>query len=149
MTIETKRRIVIAVLCASFAWPPVHYFVVRSLGLNPWNWWGWAMYTMPAPRVKARTVSLDTGLDLDPRKTTREHARRIGRAYIDFSSAQMELGALYEPDAFARVLLEAYPNESGVRIDVWRVVLDPKSGMVEERKDEGWIYEYLRKDVGL
>jgi hypothetical protein len=147
--IEAKKKIVIAVLCVSFAWPIAHYATVRSLGLNPWNWWGWAMYTMPAPRVKARTVSLETGRDFDPRKATRENARRIQLAYLDYSGKQMELGALHEPEDFARTLLLAYPNESGVRIEVWRVVLDPKSGMVEERKDEGWVYEYRRQDVGL
>ena len=149
MSFALKKYVVIALLGVSFTWPLVHYGLVQSLQLNPWNWWGWAMYTMPAPRVKARTTSLDTGKDFNPAQTSREHGRRIMQAYNEFSSRQIEMGGLAEPDAFARVLLEAFPTHSGCRIEVWRVELDPETAMLVERKDEGWTYEYRRADVGL
>lgn len=149
MSYAVKERIVVVLLALSFAWPLVHYGLVRSLRLDPWNWWGWAMYTMPPPRVKARTVSLDTGRDFQVAETSREHGRRIYQAYAEYCDRHRNYGGLAEPDAFARVLLEAFPTHSGVRIDIWRVELDRTTGMVEEKPDEGWSYEYRRADVGL
>ena len=40
-------------------WPAAHYFVVDALSLSPWNYFGWAMYTVPGPRgsVRVKAVS--------------------------------------------------------------------------------------------
>lgn len=149
MTYTLKKRIVIAFLLASFVWPPVHYVLVDALGLNPWNWWGWAMYTKPVPRVQASAVSLTSGRDLDLRQASRADAAAVQAAYKAFSSDQMELGGLRKPEDFATALLRAFPNEEGVRIVVRRVVLDRESAMIEPRENPDWVYEYRRSDLGL
>jgi hypothetical protein len=147
MSLETKKRVVIAVLAASFVWPLVHYGLVRRLDLNPWNWWGWAMYTRPAPRVRASAVSLDDGRDLNLAGLPPERARAVRAAYDAFSTARMELGELVSPAAFARALLSAYPDVGGVRIVVQKVEMDPATGMVEGHSEPGWTYEYRRADL--
>ena len=144
MKLETKKRILIATLYASFAWPLVHYGLVRTLDLNPWNWWGWAMYTTPPRRVQASAVSTDDGLDLDMSRISRQAAQRVKAAYNAFSLERMEYGTLREPTDFARTLLEAFPDEGGVRIVVRSVLVDPRTGMVEA--GSGQEFTYLRSN---
>ena len=47
MTYASKQRLAGILLVVLGLWPLAHFFVVRALDLNPWNWFGWAMYTTP------------------------------------------------------------------------------------------------------
>ena len=65
MSVASKRRIMASLVLALAIWPPCHFFVVGAFGLNPWNWFGWAMYTQPAERIEAVVLSL-RGETVDP-----------------------------------------------------------------------------------
>jgi hypothetical protein len=146
MSYAAKERAVAAALALLSIWPIGHFFLVRALDLNPWNWFGWAMYTTPAKRLVAEVYGPD-GRQLDPAKTTPEHGRRLLAAYKRYSDRYMELGAFTDADAFARACFEAYPGYATVTIRVYAVGVDRRTASVEKRAVEGSPYEYRRGDV--
>lgn len=147
MKFETKRRIVTVALVVLTLWPTAHYGIVAATGLNPWKWFGWAMYCVPARRVRTDVADLATQasitLDsLDPRARA-----RLLKAYDEFSDARMEFGELIVPDDFARAVLRAFPATQGIRIRVQHVVVDLDTAMVVA--GEEFDFEYQRSELGL
>ena len=51
MTLQAKKRIVIALLLVLAIWPLVHRLLVQTSGLSPWKGAGWAMYCVPGRSI--------------------------------------------------------------------------------------------------
>jgi hypothetical protein len=85
MSFATKRILACILLVAVCIWPMAHYGLVRALDLNPWKWFGWAMYTVPPMRVRARAISVEDGRQLDLTDLPRDVAGRVLLAYERFS----------------------------------------------------------------
>lgn len=148
MSLRVKQALVIGILIVSTVWPAAHFFVVRRLNLNPWNWFGWAMYTQPAKRLVVRAYSPE-GTSVSSQLGTVTQAQRdaIMRAYRPWSLRHLELGEFDDPDEFARAILGVFRNWASVRVVVQRFALDPESaciGLDTERE-----YTYTRAGVGL
>jgi len=148
MSLNIKRRIVVVVLFLTTAWPAAHYFVIRDLGLNPWNWFGWAMYTQPAKRVRAHAFSPGGASVTSMLSTvTKKQGDSIMQAYVPWSRRYLELGELAPPDEFARAILHVFGRWSSVRVEVSRFALmrETASMGVESMRT----YNYTRADLGL
>ena len=127
--LATKRRVLVALVVALGLWPLLHIGVVRVFDLNPWNWYGWAMYTQPNGHVEATARSFAgeqfTGAGLPA-------ARRdeVQRAFFAWSVRRLTVDPP-PPDAFARALLAAQPGWEGVEIEVRRIGLERSSATVQ------------------
>lgn len=144
MSFKVKRKIAIAMLVATTAWPLVHHGLVRSFGLNPWKFFGWSMYAAPSFRVIGYPLSLADGRVLSSDGLTSEAKQRLVSVFHDFSSKRIEYGRLLPPDAFARALFTEYPEEEGIEIVLKRIGLDRKPSKIGEL--ERFHYEYHRTD---
>ncbi|MFT5050562.1 MAG: hypothetical protein ACI8QZ_001964 [Chlamydiales bacterium] len=148
MSLDVKRRIVAGVLVLSAIWPTAHYFVIRRLGLNPWNWFGWAMYTQPSKRIRAHAFSPGGATVTSMLGTvTKQQGDTIMRAYRPWSILRLELGELAPPDDFARAILSVFSQWTSVRIEVERYALMRETASIGV--DSVRSYNYSRADVGL
>jgi hypothetical protein len=139
LSLETKRRIVVGIVLAHALWPFVHFAVRTSFEINPWKFFGWAMYsTVPV----AVTLELDP-IARGPSEQASERAwspivRRVGDV---FTRKRKLWGTLIAPDALASAALAERPGIAGVSIRVGRIALDPASAhMVETSR----VYHYRR-----
>ena len=105
MSARRVRRIVAAALVLAVLWPAVQHAIARQWGSDPWELFGWAMYSVVHPRIQ---------LELAVRVDGEEHALR---------PAGTALGRLVSEEAFARGLMEAHPDWDAVvlRMHHWRL----------------------------
>ncbi len=139
MSLQTKRRIVVGVVLAHALWPLAHFALTTSFELNPWKFFGWAMYASVPVAV---TLELDP-IARGPGEQAREHAwSPVVRKTGDVFTRERKLwGRLIAPDALASAALAERPGIAGVSIRVGRIALDPASAhMVETDR----VYYYRR-----
>ena len=146
MSFAIRRKVMLTLVAMLGLWPMAHYYVVAAYDLNPWNWFGWAMYTQPSARIEATPYSL-SGERVSPAAIGTEKYREIQELYLDWSARYMQVDAREAPDAFARAILEAHPHWKGVNIRVEKIGLDRKSAKMAVFDSETHLY--FRRSVGL
>ena len=52
MSSEARRKAMIGIGVAVLVWPLVHLRLVEQVRIDPWELFGWAMYSKPAARVQ-------------------------------------------------------------------------------------------------
>jgi hypothetical protein len=130
------RGLVVVVLL----WPVAHRFLVETREIDPWELFGWAMYSEPAARVQVRVDLIRDG--------RREPLRAMGPlrdAVRAFARRRTILGTLAAPDALAARVLASRPDADGVVLVLRRVRLDPRSRMLEAQDRT---IEYVRGGDG-
>lgn len=100
-------------------WPIAQAALVARFGVDPWEFFGWSMYALPAARVQVR-VDVERAGQIQPLRAMGEARRRI-RTYARRRSA---LGALAQWDALAREIMAADPAIDAVVIVTRRIALD-------------------------
>ena len=94
-----KRRIVLALLVVLALWPPVQHALVQRYGLNPWKFFGFAMYAQPRIIPIVDVYVFDEGGRRRPLLRPDEQ-----RAVETFQLRREVWGELEAPDELARVL---------------------------------------------
>jgi hypothetical protein len=136
VTLEARKRIAVALLLALAVWPGAHYLLVNRLDLDPWNHFGWAMYSLPNPHFDMR-VAVVAG-DRARRVELPPELRLQAEIYL---KRRAERGRGVTPEDLGRAVLEAQPRIDAVVIGVRKLVLDPDSGMVEPRDEVQFRYD--------
>ena len=133
MTLAGKQRLVVAVLALLAAWPLAHRALVGRYGVDPWRFFGWAMYCTPKlpVRVSVYERRADERLrvalgDLDP--ALRKSARRL-------VNRRLRWGTLASVDGFGRQVLAARPDAEAIEIDLAHWYLDTYSAHIAARRD--------------
>lgn len=139
MTLSTKRNVVFAVVAALAIWPALHPLFVRALDLSPWNWFGWAMYTQPAERIRVSYFSL-AGEQLSYDMLDERELEALKRSYQPWSLRYIQVHDFDPPDEVAAVLLRAMEDWRGVRIRVERIGLDRESATVSVLRAKEYSY---------
>lgn len=118
MSARRVRRIVAAALVLAALWPAVQHAIARQWGSDPWELFGWAMYSVVHPRIQLELAVRVDGEEhaLRPAGTQGEQVRRWLRR-------RTALGRLVSEEAFARGLMEAHPDWDAVvlRMHHWRL----------------------------
>ncbi len=119
MSYRWKRLAVGSLLGAVALWPLAHHAAVRLWHLDPWRFFGWAMYAAPTPYIELHFVERVEGqfrvLQLP------QELRAQAAAY---ANARVRWGELYPPHALARAIARHRPQADGLAIVVRRYVLD-------------------------
>jgi hypothetical protein len=134
-----KQRFVYASLIVLAVWPAGHIALVTRYGVNPWKLAGWGMYSAPQIVPEVRLFGLTS--DAVRRYELGTVPTPLAPAVLDFRRARLGLGELARPDSLAKAMLDHYSAIDGVAIVVVQPVLDPASGMIEDRSTT---YEYER-----
>ena len=128
-----KRAWVHGALILFALWPAVHIGLVKRWGVNPWKLAGWGMYA--APQIPAELRIQAGALPLE------ELPAELDTTRYAFLRARLGLGELARPKKLARALLNHDPAIDHVSIEVVQPVLNPRTGLVEERRTT---YAYRR-----
>jgi len=114
-----KRRIIIVFLVAFTLWPLAHRVMVATFNVNPWKFYGWAMFCVPNPKTKVGVFAFK-GQDKLPLSPT--ESDRADKAAYNFRRGI--LGSLTSPDDFASALLQRHPEVDGVGVVVVQYHVD-------------------------
>jgi hypothetical protein len=133
MSTETKRRVVFSVLCVFALWPLAHRGLVARYDLDPWRFFGWAMYCQPKLPLRVGIDAWRAGVRLSVPETAalaNERRRYLARRAV--------WGSLLPPDDLAQEVLDQAAADD-VRIEVRRLVLDPATSRIVTREQ---VYRY-------
>jgi hypothetical protein len=119
-----------ATLITLMIWPPVQHVVTRTAGVDPWSFFGFAMYAVPNLRVTVRAARLDS---IEPGTEPDWNAISVGsyRTLREFGERRARFGSFASPDDAARKLFAAQPDLPGIVIRIQRWVIARDSTRLE------------------
>lgn len=131
MTAPSRWRmsVALAALAVVVVWPPVHHVLARRCDLDPWSFFGWAMYSVPNLRVNVRAAALDT----EGNEDWNAISPRLWRPMREYAERRERFGCLLVPDGLAEIIFAAQPELSRLRIRVQRWVIDRESARIAPR----------------
>ncbi len=143
MTTAGKRHIVLSLMTFLSCWPLVHRLLVETVDIDPWRFFGFAMYSQPRVGVfldvlvLAGDQRIDTGTSGLPEAVVQERARAAQRRLV--------WGRGSRPDRLARLLFDAYPQADGVVLRYRRPFLDRATSRMAALEE---LYRYGRTATG-
>ncbi len=137
MTLATKRRLVAGGLIVLALWPLAHRVLVARFELDPWRFFGWAMYCTPKLPVRVHLFAVTDGQR--ERIEIRTLKRRVRRAVYALPRRRAVFGRLASPAPVGRLLLAARPRAEAVEIEIERWTLDPATASIVDRRT---VYRY-------
>jgi len=115
----------VAVVMLVVLWPAVHLAVVTRAGVDPWELFGWAMYSQPPARVQVR-VDIERAGVLEPLRAMGTLRRQIEA----FARSRTTLGRLASPDELLAAVFESDDSIEAVELVLRDVKLDHDSAML-------------------
>ena len=130
MSSEARQKAMVGILLAVFLWPVVHLGLVARAGIDPWELFGWAMYSRPAARVQV-AVDVERAGRLVPLRAMGEMRRRVG----DYARGRTALGRFARPDDLLTAIFESDPSIEAVELVLRDVSLDLDSALLVARDE--------------
>mgnify|MGYP000145873284 CR=1 FL=1 len=137
MPLAAKQRLVVAALVVLAAWPLAHRALVARYGLDPWRFFGWAMYC--TPKLPVRVALRERRAGAVSEIALRDLPRPARRAASRLKKGRALWGTLASPAGLAAALGASRPDAEGFEIVVERWFLDPATAHIGTRRD---VYEY-------
>ncbi len=128
MSARKKSLLATAVVLLA-AWPAVHMILVARCQIDPWEFLGWGMYSLPSPQVHVRVEQLVDGRPVLVRPSNATLAR-LDR----FATWRTRLGKLASIDALGSEVLALEPGMEGVEIVLRRWSLDRETASFDFRE---------------
>lgn len=131
MTLAAKQRLVVGVLAGLAAWPLAHRLLVARYDLDPWRFFGWAMYCTPKLPAEVHLFAFENGERVEvPLASLGDPQRRA----VDSLRDRREVwGRLASPARAAAALLDARPAAAAVEVVVEKWYLDPATASIASR----------------
>jgi len=120
------RWIVVLVLL----WPIPHRVLVETRELDPWELFGWAMYSVPHPRIEVGVRPIVGGVEREALLAGRN--RELLR---DWVRRRTTLGSWVREERLARDLLALNPSWEGVSVELVHWRLDPATARLDTRSE--------------
>jgi hypothetical protein len=117
LSLPRKKRLVLVLLALVALWPLVHRGLVARYGLNPWKFFGFAMYCVPSLAPQFR-VEVDYGERVEPLDLTAPHFARARFEVAAFVQQRAVWGRLATPERVAEALFEVLTRVESVEIEV-------------------------------
>lgn len=109
-------------------WPLAHRALVVRYDVDPWRFFGWAMYCTPKLPASIALFTIERGQRIQVPVTTLSRDGR--RAVYALSRHRCLWGRLASPEAAGRALLAAHPQADSVEVEVHKLYLDPTSASI-------------------
>ncbi len=131
-----KRWLAAGFLIAFGLWPAVQHGLSLRYGVDPWKLAGWAMYSVPAPRVTVRIAGVRP--DGSRRLLDYRRYRADEQLVVDrFRNRRQSLGRLEPAGRLARDFLALHPEWSEIEVRVIELRLEPASASLR-----AWVDAY-------
>ncbi|HJS73094.1 MAG TPA: hypothetical protein VJ921_02320 [Vicinamibacteria bacterium] len=132
LSTAAKARIALGGLAALLLWPPVHWRLVETHALDPWKFFGFAMYCRPSIPPSLDAWILVHGRRVEyPAQEWPADARLLLRRFL---RDRQILGTWRSPNAVAHAILRARPDAEQVLLVVRHPRLESGTGLVGERE---------------
>lgn len=115
-----RRRAMAVIVTAVVLWPLGHRALVVSYEVDPWELFGWAMYSQPAGRVQVRAEVVRAG-ETSPLRAMGPLAATLR----DFARRRSALGRLASPAPLVDAVFASDRSIERVVLVLRRVRLDP------------------------
>lgn len=133
-----RSRILAGVVLLIATWPAVHFVLTQTLGTNPWQLYGFAMYCTYRGRTRVLIVDATTG-----QRAITDLSDEERREFAGFQDRAHILGRrLASPDRMARLLMSNRPKVQRLVVVVFDRRLDTENDRLEDLSSA---YEYLRR----
>lgn len=129
MSIERKKRVVVVLLLVLACWPLVHRALVARYDLNPWKFFGFAMYCVPTLQPQVR-LHVDYGGRLETLDDSAPHFAQLRSEVLRFKHQRGIWGDLATPERVAEALFEVLTQAKAVEVEVIDPHLDSKSATI-------------------
>lgn len=119
MSSGSRRRAMAAIVAVVFFWPFAHLYLVAQYRVDPWELFGWAMYSRPAARVQVRVNVDRDGVSKLLRATGAERKR-----VVEFARDRSALGEFASPATLVQSVFDDDPGIQTVEVVVREITLD-------------------------
>jgi len=119
MSARVRRTMMAGCVLLVLFWPLVHLGLVAQAGVDPWEFFGWAMYSKPAARVQVR-VEVEREGQTKPLRAMGEMRLRVQA----FARARTALGSFASPAELLAAVFESDETIDAVVIVLRDVQLD-------------------------
>jgi hypothetical protein len=118
----------LAIVVFVLVWPLAHIGLVARYRLDPWEFFAWSMYAVPAARVQVR-VEVERDGEVFPLRAMGEVRRQVR----SFARRRTALGRLAPTESLAREIFAGDSTVDAVIIETREVVLDRISTVLVTR----------------
>jgi hypothetical protein len=139
LTLAAKQRLVVAVLAALAVWPIAHRALVVHARIDPWRFFGWAMYCTPKLPVMVQAIATHGRARIP--LSTATLPPELQRAVYRFSHRRAQWGTFERPDALGARLLAHQSDADAIDISVRHWYLDAPTATIKEAR---YKYRYGR-----
>ena len=133
MTFTAKQRLVVAALAVLAAWPLAHRALVVRYDLDPWRFFGWAMYCTPKLPVDIHLFTVENGVRVPVEPHSLTPAQRRSVYALQFRRSIW--GSLASPERVGSAILAAKPEADIVEVVVSKWYLDPATAHIATREE--------------
>ena len=125
-----RRRWMAGIVVATLLWPLIHLVLVDRYRLDPWEFFGWSMYSLPAAQIQVAVEAERAGLakPLRAMGATREGIRRLARR-------RSALGTLASVEPMAEEIFAKDPSIEALVFVFREIRLDLESARLVSRDD--------------
>ena len=128
MTLAAKQRLVAGVLVVLAAWPLAHRVLVWRYDLDPWRFFGWAMYCTPKLPAEVHLFAYEKGERVPVPTSALSRPQR--RAVYGLRRRRVVWGTLASPERAGAALLAARPDADAVEVVVEKWYLDTETASI-------------------
>ncbi len=125
MSGRTRRTVMAGFVVLVLLWPMIHLAIVSQARIDPWEFFGWAMYSQPAQRVRVR-VAVEREGETRPLRAMGEMRRRVR----DFARARTALGTFASPEKLVAKIFASDETIDAVVLALRDVRLDLESAYI-------------------
>lgn len=120
-----RSAAMLAIVIGVALWPAVHLALVARADIDPWELFGWAMYSQPAARVQVR-VDVERAGVLEPLRAMSTMRRQVEA----FARSRTTLGRLASPDELLATVFASDASIGAVELVLRDVKLDLDSALL-------------------
>lgn len=133
MSYARKQRAVIGMLLVVAFWPLVHRALVARYDLNPWKFFGFAMYCVPTLEPQIR-LHVDYGGRIEALDPSPRHFARVRFEIEAFKHDRGIWGDLATPDRIAQALFDVLTRVEGLEVEVIDPYFDLETSRIAVRR---------------
>ncbi len=144
MLTDKKKRTLAGFLTALILWPALHFWLAKTVDINPWRFAGWAMYSVSRQReVRMALWRCDAGTPARCGEPIRvaELSEAQGMKLRRFSRERSAWGALRSIDDVANDVAPLLQGSPVLRISLAESRLDPSTNTIRETQAD---FDYQR-----
>lgn len=135
-----RKRLASVLILFVVVWPLVHFALCKTFDINPWKFYGFAMYTVPMRQIELSYVGFTNG---EPERINPYRNENVKDEANRFYRNVWILGKLYPPHLLADQLLDEFPQYEEILVveGVYRINRETKLMDLYQRQ-----YRYSRPD---